>query len=75
MPNDPAKNDKDRPVVESWIAEQLKKRGQAAHKDVTTKVYKNAGHAFLADYRPSYREPAANELWNDATAFFVKHLK
>ena len=28
LPIDPAKRDKDRPVVESWIAEQLKKRGQ-----------------------------------------------
>ena len=54
---------------------ELKKRAQAAGKDVTTKIYKNAGHAFLADYRPSYREPAAQELWNDATAFFGKHLK
>ena len=26
---DPATRDKDRPVVESWIAEQLKKRGQS----------------------------------------------
>jgi carboxymethylenebutenolidase len=54
---------------------ELKKRATAAHKDVTTKVYKGAGHAFLADYRPSYREPAAKELWADATAFFGKHLK
>ena len=54
---------------------ELKKRAQAAGKDVTTKIYKNAGHAFLADYRPSYREAAAQELWNDATAFFGKHLK
>src|SRR5262249_47324 len=28
LPIDPATHDKDRPVVESWIAEQLKKRGQ-----------------------------------------------
>ena len=28
LPIDPATRDKDRPVVESWIAEQLKKRGQ-----------------------------------------------
>jgi hypothetical protein len=28
-PADPANSDKDRPVVESWIAEQLKKRGQS----------------------------------------------
>lgn len=29
LPIDPATRDKDRPVVESWIAEQLKKRGQS----------------------------------------------
>ena len=54
---------------------ELKKRAQAAGKDVTTKVYKNAGHAFLADYRPSYREAAAQELWGDIQSFFGKHLK
>jgi carboxymethylenebutenolidase len=56
-------------------AEELKKRAEAAGKDVTIKVYKNAGHAFLADYRPSYREGPATELWADAVAFFNKHLK
>ena len=29
LPTDPATRDKGRPVVESWIAEQLKKRGQS----------------------------------------------
>ncbi len=57
------------------ISEELQKRAQAAGKDVTVKVYKNAGHAFLADYRPSYREGPAAELWRDAVAFFEKHLK
>ena len=57
------------------MADELKKRAEAAGgKDVTTKIYENAGHAFLADYRPSYREGPAHELWNDATAFFKKHL-
>jgi carboxymethylenebutenolidase len=56
-------------------SEELKKRAQGAGKDVTTKVYKNASHAFLADYRPSYREGPAAELWGDAVAFFDKHLK
>ena len=56
-------------------SEELSKRARAAGKDVTIKVYKNAGHAFLADYRPSYREGPATELWGDATAFFGKHLK
>lgn len=57
------------------IADELKSRAQRAGKDVTTKVYKNAGHAFLADYRPSYREAPAHELWSDITAFFARHLK
>ena len=61
------------PPVE--LEAELKKRGQAAGKDVTTKIYKNAGHAFLADYRPSYREEAAKELWGDIQTFFGKHLK
>ena len=35
MPTDPADRDKDRPVVESWIAEDLKKLGQAKFTAVT----------------------------------------
>ncbi|HVB16384.1 MAG TPA: dienelactone hydrolase family protein, partial [Stellaceae bacterium] len=55
---------------------ELKKRAQAAgKKDVTTKIYQDAGHAFLADYRPSYREAAAHALWGDVVPFFSKHLK
>lgn len=61
------------PPVE--LEPELKKRAQAAGKDVTTKVYQNAGHAFLADYRPSYREGPAQELWGDIRNFFDKHLK
>jgi len=57
------------------LSEELRTRAQRAGKDVTIKVYKNAGHAFLADYRPSYREQPAAELWSDAVAFFDKHLK
>ena len=56
-------------------SEELRSRAQRAGKDVTIKVYENAGHAFLADYRPSYREGPAAELWADAVAFFNKHLK
>jgi carboxymethylenebutenolidase len=56
-------------------SEELRTRAQRAGKDVTIKVYKNAGHAFLADYRPSYREAPAAELWSDAVAFFDKNLK
>jgi carboxymethylenebutenolidase len=56
-------------------SEELQKRARAAGKDVTVKIYKSAGHAFLADYRPSYREGAAAELWRDAVAFFEKQLR
>src|SRR5260370_19014270 len=49
------------PAVE--LEAELKKRGAAAGKDLTTKIYKGAGHAFIADYRPSYREVPAHELW------------
>jgi hypothetical protein len=35
MPTDPADRDKDSPVVESWIAEDLKKRGQTKFTAVT----------------------------------------
>jgi carboxymethylenebutenolidase len=57
------------------LSEELRTRAQRAGKDVTIKIYKNAGHAFLADYRPSYREAPAAELWTDAVAFFDKNLK
>jgi carboxymethylenebutenolidase len=56
------------------LSEELRARAQRAGKDVTIKVYTNAGHAFLADYRPSYREGPAAELWSDAVAFFDKNL-
>lgn len=38
MPTEPADRDQDRPVVESWIAEDLLKRGQAKFTAVTAWV-------------------------------------
>ena len=38
LPGDPATRDKDRPVVESWIAEQLKKRGRSKFTAATAWV-------------------------------------
>src|SRR6202041_315374 len=55
------------------LSDEMKKRGPG--KDVTTKVYEGPGHAFLAYFRPSYREGPAHELWKDVTAFLGKHLK
>jgi carboxymethylenebutenolidase len=56
-------------------AEEMEKRLKAAGKAHRIKVFPNAGHAFLADYRPSYRPGPAAELWSDLTAFFAEHLK
>jgi hypothetical protein len=38
FPTDPATRDKERPVVESWIAEQLKQRGQSKFTAATAWV-------------------------------------
>ncbi len=37
-------------------------------------LYKDAPHAFHADYRPSYRKEAAEDAWKRAVAWFKKHL-
>lgn len=36
-------------------------------------VYPDAPHAFHADYRPSYRKPAAEDGWRRALAWFEAH--
>jgi carboxymethylenebutenolidase len=56
------------------VAAELERRLKAAGKDATIKIFPDAGHAFLADYRPSYREKAAFELWPQVISFFQKHL-
>jgi len=56
------------------VIEDVADRLRAAGKDVTVKVWDGVGHAFLADYRPSYSEPEANELWADVLAYFGTHL-
>ncbi len=36
-------------------------------------VYPESGHAFHADYRPSYREPDAKDGWQQCLAWFKEH--
>jgi carboxymethylenebutenolidase len=36
-------------------------------------VYDDAGHAFFADYRPSYRKADAEDGWRRAVAWFKEH--
>jgi len=38
-------------------------------------VYPNAGHAFHADYRPSYQPVAAAAAWEKCLQFFARHLR
>ena len=38
-------------------------------------IYPGVGHAFLADYRPSYNAGAAADGWKRCTGFFDKTLK
>ena len=67
-----SEEDQNPPVA---LEAELKQRAAAAGKDVTTKIYREAGHAFLADYRPSYRGKPAFELWADIGEYFARRLK
>jgi carboxymethylenebutenolidase len=58
--------------------EDAKKFGEMVkhhNKDVEIVVYPGAGHAFHADYRPSYNKAAADDGWKRCVDFFTKHLK
>lgn len=43
-------------------------------KDARVEIFDGAGHAFFADYRPSYREGPAFKLWDMVTEFFEAKL-
>ena len=47
---------------------------EAAGKDTRIKIYDGAGHAFLADYRDSYDEAKAHELWADMLEFLAEKI-
>ena len=44
-------------------------------KDARLSVYEDAGHAFFADYRPTYVEGAAHRLWDELQELWAKHLR
>ena len=54
------------------FGELLKQHG---NKDVEIVIYPGAGHAFHADYRPSYKPEAAADGWKRCVAWFDKYLK
>jgi len=52
---------------------KMKAALQAAGKTAEFKVYPGAPHGFHADYRPSYRQEAAEDGWKQMTAWFKKY--
>ena len=53
------------------LKEELDKHG----KIYEFKMYSNAGHAFFADYRPSYRAGPAQDMWHRVLPFYERYLK
>jgi len=56
------------------LAEALSRRAAASGQEARVDVYENAGHAFFADYRPTYRPGPAAELWAEVVPFLRQHL-
>jgi len=52
---------------------QMEAALKAAGKTAEFKIYPGAPHGFHADYRPSYRQEAADDGWKMMTAWFKKY--
>jgi len=57
------------------VGAQLEERAGQSGQEVKVDVYEGAGHAFFADYRPTYRPEPAAELWREIVPFFERHLR
>jgi carboxymethylenebutenolidase len=57
------------------IGRQLLERARRSGQEVKVDIYEGAGHAFFADYRPTYRPQAAAKLWQEIVPFCKRHLK
>ena len=53
--------------------EKMRAELKAANKPCEIVVYPDTGHAFNADYRPSYRKEAAADGWKRMLAWFKQH--
>ncbi len=54
---------------------QMETALQTSGKTAEFIIYRDAPHAFFADYRPSYRAEAAQDAWRRCVAWFKKHLQ
>jgi carboxymethylenebutenolidase len=57
------------------LADQIREKAGTSGQPVEVEVYADAGHAFFADYRPSYRPDPAAKLWENVVPFLARHLK
>lgn len=53
--------------------DQMTKALKTANSGSTIIVYPDTPHAFFADYRPSYRQQAAEDGWRRLLAWFTQH--
>ena len=53
--------------------EQMRDRLKSSSSKSEIVVYPDSGHAFFADYRPSYREADAKNGWQRLQAWFKQH--
>ncbi|WP_343630187.1 dienelactone hydrolase family protein [Roseateles sp.] len=61
------------PVASVAAMQEALKTGSPAAKSSEFVVYPDVGHAFHADYRPSYRAAAAKDGWERCQAWFKQH--
>jgi carboxymethylenebutenolidase len=52
---------------------EMEAKLKAAGKTAEFHIYPGAPHGFHADYRPSYREEAAKQAWNELINWFKKY--
>jgi carboxymethylenebutenolidase len=59
----------------SELGAELRERLAQTPHETCVDVYEGAGHAFFADYRPSYRPVPAALLWERVVPFLARHLQ
>ena len=56
------------------VAERLRAALTQSPQETRFDLYEGAGHAFFADYRPTYRPGPAALLWERVVPFLARHL-
>jgi len=57
------------------VGEELRAALAASQHETVVELYEGAGHAFFADYRPTYRPEPAARLWDTVIRFLARHLQ